>query len=374
MSQSNSERAQSPLRLALSRLKDDPASMVSLSLIVLCVLAALGCYLLAPDNSPSANRMNITCAMQAPGTRITYLIVPDKQVEHTSWLESFVSGFSPEGKWVPVQDWTLGSDSIRYTLYSGDPDWPGEPEAIHCNSWPKYAGKEDFSARWIVSQTHWLGTDRYGRDLLSRMLVAARVSVSVGFIAVGISLMIGVLLGAIAGYYRGNTDRIIQWFINVVWSIPTLLLVVAITLALGKGLVQVFIAVGLTMWVEVARIVRGQVFSLREQQYIEAGKALGYSNARIILRHVLPNVAGPVIVVAASNFASAILLEAGLSFLGLGVQPPAPSWGMMIKENYSAIVIGAPWLAVVPGTAIAVLVLSFTLLGNGLRDAFDTRA
>jgi peptide/nickel transport system permease protein len=206
------------------------------------------------------------------------------------------------------------------------------------------------------------------------MLVAARVSVSVGFIAVGISLLIGVLLGAIAGYYRGTTDKIIQWFINVVWSIPTLLLVVAITLALGKGLVQVFVAVGLTMWVEVARIVRGQVFSLREQQYIEAGKALGFSNARIILRHVLPNVAGPVIVVAASNFASAILLEAGLSFLGLGVQPPAPSWGMMIKENYSAIVIGAPWLAVVPGTAIAVLVLSFTLLGNGLRDAFDTRA
>jgi peptide/nickel transport system permease protein len=374
MSQLNSERAQSPLSLAFGRVKGDSASMVSLSIIALCVLVALGCYLLAPDNSPSANRMNITCAMQAPGTRITYLIVPDKQVEHTSWLESCVSGFSPEGKWVPVQDWTLGLDSVRYTMYSGDPDWPGESEALHRKAWPTFRDKEDFSARWIVSQTHWLGTDRYGRDLLSRMLVAARVSVSVGFIAVGISLLIGVMLGAIAGYYRGTADKIIQWFINVVWSIPTLLLVVAITLALGKGLVQVFVAVGLTMWVEVARIVRGQVFSLREQQYIEAGKALGFSNARIILRHVLPNVAGPVIVVAASNFASAILLEAGLSFLGLGVQPPAPSWGMMIKENYSAIVIGAPWLAVVPGTAIAVLVLSFTLLGNGLRDAFDTRA
>ena len=165
-----------------------------------------------------------------------------------------------------------------------------------------------------------------------------------------------------------------MWFINVIWSIPTLLLVVAITMALGKGFIQVFIAVGLTMWVEVARLVRGQFFSLREQQYVEAGRALGFNDSRIILRHILPNIIGPVIVIAASNFASAILLEAGLSFLGMGAQPPTPSWGMMIKENYSYIVVDAAWLAIFPGVAIALMVLSFTLLGNGLRDAFDTRS
>ena len=205
-------------------------------------------------------------------------------------------------------------------------------------------------------------------------MVGTRVSLSVGLIAVVISLLIGITLGSLAGFFRGWVDQIILWLINVVWSIPTLLLVVAITMALGKGFTQVFIAVGLTMWVEVARLVRGQFFSLREQQFVEAGRALGYKNGRIISKHILPNIIGPVIVIAASNFASAILLEAGLSFLGMGAQPPMPSWGMMIKENYGYIVVDAAYLAIWPGVAIALTVLSFTLLGNGLRDAFDTRS
>ena len=219
-----------------------------------------------------------------------------------------------------------------------------------------------------------LGTDRFGRDLFSRLVIGTRVSISVGLIAVFISLFIGISLGAIAGYFRGWADKIILWLINVIWSVPTLLLVIAITMALGKGFAQVFIAVGLTMWVEVARIVRGQFFSLREQQFVEAGKALGYSDSRLIIKHIIPNCIGPVIVIAASNFASAILLEAGLSFLGMGAQPPIPSWGMMIKESYSYIVVDAAYLAVWPGVAIALMVLAFTLLGNGLRDAFDTRS
>ena len=144
-------------------------------------------------------------------------------------------------------------------------------------------------------------------------------------------------------------------------------------MALGKGFTQVFIAVGLTMWVEVARLVRGQFFSLREQQFVEAGRALGYEHGRIIVKHILPNIIGPVIVIAASNFASAILLEAGLSFLGMGAQPPMPSWGMMIKENYGYIVVDSAYLAIWPGVAIALMVLAFTLLGNGLRDAFDIK-
>jgi peptide/nickel transport system permease protein len=164
-----------------------------------------------------------------------------------------------------------------------------------------------------------------------------------------------------------------MWLINVIWSIPTLLLVFAMTLVLGKGFWQVFIAVGLTMWVSVARIIRGQVLSIRELEYIEAAKALGFTNLRIISRHILPNVLGPVMVIAASNFATAIVIEAGLSFLGVGVQAPQPSWGLMIKENYNFIITHNPMLAIIPGISIMILVLSFNLLGNGLRDALDVK-
>jgi peptide/nickel transport system permease protein len=203
--------------------------------------------------------------------------------------------------------------------------------------------------------------------------VGVRVSLSVGLVTVLISLSIGVLLGALSGYFRGTVDDVITWFINVIWSIPTLLLVFAITVALGKGFWQVFIAIGLTMWVNVARLIRGQVLSVREMEYVEAARALGYSHGRIIFRHVLPNVMGPVMVVAASNFASAIVIEAGLSFLGVGVQAPQPSWGLMIREYYNFILTNNPMLALVPGFAIMLLVLAFNMLGNGLRDALQVK-
>jgi peptide/nickel transport system permease protein len=195
----------------------------------------------------------------------------------------------------------------------------------------------------------------------------------VGLITVIISLSIGLILGSLAGYYRGRLDDSIMWLINVIWSIPTLLLVFAITLALGKGFWQVFIAVGLTLWVNVARLVRGQVLGVRELEYIEATRALGFSGFRTIVRHIWPNIMGPVMVIAASNFASAIVMEAGLSFLGVGVQPPQPSWGLMIKENYNFIITRNPVLALAPGVAIMLLVLAFNLLGNGLRDALNVR-
>ena len=225
----------------------------------------------------------------------------------------------------------------------------------------------------ILNQTFWFGTDRFGRDLLSRMIYGIRVSLAVGLIAVFISLLIGISLGLLAGFYRGRVDSIIMWFVNVIWSIPTLLLVIAITLALGKGFWQVFVAVGLTMWVEVARIVRGQVLAIRELEYIDASKVLAYSSYRIIFKHILPNVIGPVIVISAANFAAAILIEAGLSFLGIGAQPPIPTWGGIIKDHYSYIIMDKAYLAIIPGLAIMSLVLSFMILGNGLRDAFDVR-
>lgn len=230
--------------------------------------------------------------------------------------------------------------------------------------------EEDF----IIEKTYYLGTDQLGRDMLSRLLLGTRVSLSVGLVSVFISLFIGIFLGAISGYYRGVIDDLIMWVINVVWSIPTLLLVIAITLALGKGLLQVFVAVGLTMWVDVARVVRGQTLSVREKEFIEAGKALGFTNIRIVLRHVLPNVMGPVIVICAANFANAILIEAGLSFLGIGAQPPTASWGAMINDHRQFLFTDSSYLAIVPGLAIMLLVLAFMLVGNGLRDALDAKA
>ena len=221
---------------------------------------------------------------------------------------------------------------------------------------------------------NWLGTDDQGRDYLSRLMGGTVISLSVGFIAVLISLLIGVTLGAIAGYFRGWVDEIIMWFINVIWSIPALLLVIAITMVIGKGWDKTFIAVGLTMWVEIARVVRGQVLSVREKEYVEAGKALGFGSGRIIMRHVLPNTTGPIIVIAAANFASAILIEAGLSFLGLGAQIPTPSWGSMINDYRGYITDDMAYLAVLPGVAIVVMVLAFMLVGNGLRDALDSKS
>jgi peptide/nickel transport system permease protein len=199
------------------------------------------------------------------------------------------------------------------------------------------------------------------------------VSIAVGFISLIISLFIGITLGAVAGYFGGWIDNVIMWLINVVWSIPTVLLVVAITFALGKGFWQVFIAIGLTMWVDIARMVRGQVKSIKEKEYITASKALGFSNRRIIIKHILPNIIGPITVISASNFASAILQEAGLSFLGLGVQPPMPSWGSIIKENYGYIILDAAYMAIAPGIAIMLLVLSFFTLGSGIRKVIDVR-
>ncbi len=226
-------------------------------------------------------------------------------------------------------------------------------------------------AAWTdeAGTTHraWLGTDRYGRDLASRLMAGSAISLSVGAGSVLISLVLGLVLGGLAGYVGGRVDRIVSWFLQVMWSVPTLLMVLAITLAFGKGFWQVFLAIGLTMWVEVARIVRGQFLSLREQPYVEAARALDLPAWRIMAKHMLPNALGPLVVVSAANFASTILIEAGLSFLGVGAQIPMPSWGNIVKEHTHLLTTDHAWLAILPGALIASLVLAFTWLGDGLR-------
>jgi peptide/nickel transport system permease protein len=237
--------------------------------------------------------------------------------------------------------------------------------------------KKDIEQHKIITKTYRLGTDGYGRDILSRLLFGVRVSLSVGLIAVLISLTIGIFMGSVAGFYKGTIDNIIMWFINVIWSIPTILLAMAIRFAIGDKIpsfLAIFIAVGLSMWVEVARLVRGQVLSVREMEYVQAAKSLGYNNARIIIKHILPNIIGPIMVIAASDFASAILIEAGLSFVGIGVKPPTPSWGTMLNDHRQYLTVpGKAFLALAPGICIMVMVLAFNLLGSGLRDAFDVK-
>lgn len=349
---------------AWKRLRRNGPAMAGLVVIVLSVVTAAAAYWIAPDPSPQANRMMVEIAGKKPGFRMQFLAL-DKEPfpAKPSFLDRTLNGRVDEHVYVPVSK-ILGrqGDSILIDQYLDD----------GVSDRKSYVARHGEPA--LVSRTFWLGTDKYGRDILSRLIVGTRVSLGVGGVAVIISLLIGTLLGALAGFRGGRTDAVISWLINVVWSIPTLLLVFAITLVLGKGFWQVFIAVGLTLWVNVARLIRGQVMGIRELEYVEAARALGFNDARIIIRHVLPNVMGPVLVIAASNFATAIVLEAGLSFLGVGVQSPQPSWGLMIKENYNFIITHNPMLAILPGLAIMVLVLAFNLLGNGLRDALDVKA
>jgi ABC-type dipeptide/oligopeptide/nickel transport system permease subunit len=351
---------------AWKRLKKNKGALFGIAVIILSFLLAVTGYFIAPDSSPYANRMIVEIGGLKPGSSQTFLKLKKAHVVNSGNLFSrMLSGKEDEYTWLPVHRYTTKGDTVLIEKYIDE----GVYDTIRFSRHQLLQPVE----KNFVSRTAWLGTDKYGRDILSRLIIGVRVSLSVGLIAIIISLTIGIFLGAIAGYFRGWIDDLIMWLINVIWSIPTLLLVFAITLVLGKGFWQVFIAVGLTMWVSVARIVRGQVLSVRELEYVEAARALGYRDSRIIFRHILPNILGPVLVIAASNFASAIVIEAGLSFLGVGVQPPQPSWGLMIKENYNFIITHNPMLALAPGIAIMILVLAFNLLGNGLRDALNVK-
>ena len=355
------ERAVSLSKLAWNRFKKEKEGVISLFFVAFVVLVSILGYLITPDHTPYCNHQQLEIALRKPGFSVTLLQVKqEKETEKQPLLKRMLFGQPSLYRTVPISQYHEKADSATVQLFEQ-------------NEYASFA-KADLAPAPTITRKFLLGTDRYGRDVLSQLLIGSRVSLSVGFMSIFIALVIGITVGAMAGYYRGKVDDILLFIINVVWSIPTLLLVIAISFALGKGFWQIFIAIGLTMWVDIARVVRGQVISLREQDFVESGKALGFSNLRIIFKHILPNITGTIIVVAASNFSSAILMEAGLSFLGLVVQPPMPSWGMMMKENYAYIVLDKAYLAIVPGIAIMLLVLSFMLIGNAFRNALDVRS
>jgi peptide/nickel transport system permease protein len=233
--------------------------------------------------------------------------------------------------------------------------------------------KVDISAyRTGPAANHPLGTDSSGRDVFSRLLYAGRVSLSVGLVAVAIYTLIGVIFGAFSGFYGGWLDSFIMRLADIVLSFPALILIITVVSVLGPSIYNIMIVIGLLGWPPIARIVRALFLSLREREFVLASRTVGVSNGRIIFRHMLPNALAPVIVAATFGMANAILLEAGLSFLGLGVQPPTPSWGNMLKDAQSLTVLESmPWLWIPPGTMIALAVLSINFIGDGLRDAFD---
>ncbi|MFY7731575.1 MAG: ABC transporter permease [Flavobacterium sp.] len=358
--------------LALQRFRKNLWGVLSFVFITILVLVAVFAYVLAPEKSENANWGDLAIHSKPPGFEVTMLKFPAPESSQGVFSKLFFGEKDPQPK-VPILDYKIKADSLSYAEYNSDASL-ALYKSVPLSDFGNNISAQDFERQYISKQKFLLGTDSQGRDLLSRLIIGSRVSIAIGFVAVFISLIVGIFFGAIAGYYGGKVDAFVMWLVNIIWSIPTLLLVIAITLALGKGFWQVFVAVGLTMWVEVARVVRGQVMSIKQMQYVTAARALGYGNGRIIFHHILPNSMAPVIVISAANFASAILVESGLSFLGLGAQPPVPSWGGMIKDHYNYIILGKPWLAMAPGIAMLLLVLAFMMAGNALRDALDVKA
>lgn len=352
------KESKTPREVIWTRFKQKKSALISLLAIVFFVFLSVFANFLVYDHTPNADLQEPTLSLKEPGFTTHTLRSPMVSKRKSSFLEKISIGYPMPYKEIPFQSVQEESETF-ITIVN------------------HYGVIQQLEKALLIpgrfKRTYYLGTDRYGRSISSRIIRGIRLSLFVGALAVFISLTLGITLGLFAGYFKGWVDRIIMYLINVTWSIPTLLLVFAIVLAFGRGIGIIFLAVGLTMWVDVARIVRGQVLQIREDQYVVAAKSLGIPSITIMFKHILPNIIGPILVIAAANFATAILIEAGLSYLGFGINPPAPSIGNMLNDHYGYAVSGKLFLAIVPAVVIMILVLSFNLIGAGLRDAFDVK-
>ncbi|MCS6823874.1 MAG: ABC transporter permease [Cytophagaceae bacterium] len=400
----------SPSHRVRNRLLKNKPAMFGLVIIIIAHIISLLGYLIMPDDTPNADDGSAHIKKQPPGFRVLILkTIKNRDVPKVNIIQKIFFGQESEYKIEPISEYDIKGNTVYYKIF-GKPDRLSQPlittvkkvyngTSLKLN--PDSATglnfnikgnvityldldenlqtitledlQKEFLEKNLEWRTYWLGTSKEGRDLLSMLLFGTKISLSIGFISVLISVVVGVTVGALAGFFGGWIDNVLMWFMTVIWSIPGIMLVIAISLALqSRGIWVAFVAVGLTMWVEVARVVRGQIMSIKEKLYVEAAKALGIGNMRIIFVHILPNVIGSIIVIATSNFASAILIEAGLSFLGLGVKPPMPSWGKMVYDGYmSNWESGGAYLVFFPSLCICLLVYAFNLFGNGLRDAYD---
>ena len=405
------QNTHSPNFYVRQRLLHNKPAIFGMAIIVIAAIIAILGYLIMPDSTPGVNDGAVQIQKQVPVFKATMLrIRKNMATEEQNWFGKMLFGEKSDYVLVPVTDYKIKDFTIEAEMFGREGEWQqydlvntvkaifvGDSEVAGFENGENYqiqgeqvryidlSGQvqettraqliKEFEEQNIEERNYWLGTDKAGRDMLSRLMFGTRISLSIGFLSVLISMVLGIIFGALAGFYGGKTDSLVVWLMSVMWSIPAIMLVIAISLALqSRGVWVAFVAVGLTMWVDVARVVRGQIMSIKQKLYIEAARAFGVSNRQIIYAHILPNILGPLIVIASANFAAAILLEAGLSFLGLSVQPPTPSWGIMIYEGYNSIGTHNSWhLVAFPGLAICLMVLSFNLLGNGLRDAYDPK-
>lgn len=371
---------------------------VSCSVILMVITF---CALMAPfivmDKSPQTNNQILSIALQSPMFRSKFLLrvkntppekseqfdlyrkISFKNLEEIPFDQLAMDGntinityrdqvkrFSMADVIAPINENMVSRDKpdeIFILLNSGDSIYLNRMSVIN-----------KINKDHIVSHRYFMGTDKYGRDVLSRIVMGLKISLFIGLLSVIISLFVGITIGSLGGYYGGWVDKLFMLIINTSWSIPTILLAFAIILAFGKGIPVIILAVGLTMWVDVARLVRGQVIQIKNETYIKSSEIVGFGKPYIIINHILPNAIGPILVIAAANFATAILVEAGLSYLGLGIQPPTPSLGNMLQENYAYATGGFIYLAIFPIIVIMTLVLCFNLLGTSLRDVFDVKS
>lgn len=421
MVKAKSDKKHTPGYLIGKRLFKNIPAVIGFFIIIMAHIVTFLGYLIMPDQSHNVDEGDIAISKHKPGFEVQVIkkLLPGHHEEH-NWFYTMLYGKETKYKIIPISKYDIdeASLSVHYETFRKSEfqkhtyeETFSLVEAVR----PVYFGKtiningantrnyvvgpefttyinedgnkitesnqiliDDFKGQYIETKSYALGTDVRGRDMFSRLIFGTRISMTIGFIAVLISVLLGTLLGALAGFFGGWVDNLIFWFMTVVWSIPAIMFVIAVSLALGsKGIWVAFVAVGLTMWVEVARVVRGQIISIREKLYVEAARALGVRDIAIIFKHILPNIMGPIIVIATSNFATAILIEAGLSFIGLGVEMPMPSWGSMVHEgwaeNFSGINSDHWYLLLYPSLCICFLVLAFNLFGNGLRDAFDPK-